>query len=86
MIEVDPFIDPYDKTRDLDKSILIKLDTTILVVTGHLGFGLKRQNIFSFFFVWESRQFIIYLFCLLDMALVIEFLFRLSHSPLLASC
>ena len=46
MIEVDPFIDPYFKTGDLDKSILIKLDTTILVVTGHLGFGLKRQNIF----------------------------------------
>ena len=46
MIEVDPFIDPYVKTSDLDKSILIKLDTTILVVTVHLGFGLKRQNIF----------------------------------------
>ena len=45
-IKLDASIDPYDKTRDLDKSILIKLDTTILVVTGHLGFGLKRQNIF----------------------------------------
>ena len=54
-IKLDASIDPYDKTRDLDKSILIKLDTTILVVTGHLGFGLKRQNIF--FIVWESRQF-----------------------------
>ena len=46
MIEVDPFIDPYVKTWDLDKSILIKQDTTILVETGHLGFELKRQNIF----------------------------------------
>ena len=45
-IKLDASIDPYDKTRDLDKSILIKIDTTILVVTGHLGFGLKRQNIF----------------------------------------
>ena len=44
MIEVDPFIDV--KTWDLDKSILIKQDTTILVETGHLGFELKRQNIF----------------------------------------
>ena len=29
-IKLDASIDPYDKTRDLDKSILIKLDTTIL--------------------------------------------------------
>ena len=45
-IKLDASIDPYDKTRDLDKLILMKLDTTIQVVTGHLGFGLKRQNIF----------------------------------------
>ena len=58
MIEVDPFIDPYDKSRDLDKSILIKLDTTILVVTGHLGFGLKRQNIFLMYGKVDNFEFI----------------------------
>ena len=58
MIEVDPFIDPYDKTRDLDKSILIKLDTTILVVTGHLGFGLIRQNIFLMYGKVDNFEFI----------------------------
>ena len=57
-IKLDASIDPYDKTRDLDKSILIKLDTTILVVTGHLGFGLKRQNIFLMYGKVDNFEFI----------------------------
>ena len=57
-IKLDASIDPYDKTWDLDKSILIKLDTTIVVVTGHLGFGLKRQNIFLMYGKVDNFEFI----------------------------